>query len=129
MLKSVDLPLVHSVTLTVAEEHTASRYGSGLIPVFATPALVGLMEATAQEAIQPFLPEGFITLGTEIHVKHTKATPVGMKVTCTATLTSQSDRVFVFSIEAMDEEGHIGSALHHRFAVHAQRFLEKFVKS
>ncbi|HRZ41178.1 MAG TPA: thioesterase family protein [Bacteroidales bacterium] len=129
MLNTLPLPLDHTTTLIVTAEHTASRYGSGLIPVFATPALVGLMEATAQQAVQTFLPEGFITLGTEIHVKHTRATPVGMKVTCTATLTGQSDRAFVFSIEAYDEEGPIGTAIHHRFAVHAQRFLEKFVKS
>lgn len=109
----------------VTEEDTASRYGSGLIPVLATPAMIGLMESTAQEALQPWLPEGYITLGTEINVRHKKATPVGMKVECVATLTAHEGKRFTFSIEARDEEGEIGTATHTRHMVNAATFMEK----
>ncbi len=129
MINKVPLPLIHSLSLIVTDDHTASRYGSGLIPVFATPALVGLMEATAQEGLQPYLPDGYITLGKEISVKHLKATTVGMKVICTATLDNQDDRKFLFRIEARDEGGLIGEAIHVRFAVHAARFMEKVAGS
>jgi fluoroacetyl-CoA thioesterase len=113
----------------VREEDSAASYGSGLLPVYATPAMVGLMEATASEAIQPWLPEGFITLGIEINVKHLKATPLGWNVECTATLEAIDDRKLTFSIVARDEDGLIGEALHHRFVVNAQRFMEKLGKT
>jgi len=53
----------NTFTMTVEQQYTASAYGSGLIDVLATPAMIGFMEKTAQEAVQPFLPEGYITLG------------------------------------------------------------------
>ena len=66
------------ITVTFAD--TASGFGSGLIEVFATPAMIALMEKTAQLSVQPLLPPGAITLGTAVSITHTKATPIGMKV-------------------------------------------------
>ncbi|MFO7722086.1 MAG: thioesterase family protein [Bacteroidales bacterium] len=120
--------LSHTLTRVVRDEDSAARYGSGLLPVFATPAMVGLMEAAANEAIQPYLPEGFITLGTEINVKHLKATPVGWPVECTATLETIEDRKLTFRIIARDPDGMIGEATHQRFVVNAERFMEKLNK-
>jgi fluoroacetyl-CoA thioesterase len=135
MINQQDMPdikvkagLKHSKTMIVEYQHTAAAFGSGLIPVFATPAMVGLMENTAQEAVQPFLPEGFITLGTEMNVKHFKASPVGMRIICEVILIGQDNRHLVFHINARDEEGEIGEAVHHRFIVNAARFMEKFSK-
>ena len=66
--------------IIVCEENTASSLGSGLLPVFATPALVALMEKAACEAMKGYLKEGETSVGIEITVKHTAATPVGLKV-------------------------------------------------
>jgi predicted thioesterase len=125
----MDIQLPESLKLTrekfVEEHDTASSYGSGLIPVFATPAMVAFMEQTAQESLQPYLPEGYITLGTEINVKHKKATPVGKKVKCVSDLIMKEERSFTFSIKAWDDEGEIGEAVHKRYMVNAERFMQK----
>ncbi len=115
----------HSLEMTVKDMDTASHYGSGHIAVFATPAMVGFMEDTAQTCVQKYLPEGFITLGIEINVKHLKATPVGMKVFCESTLTAVDGKKLIFEIKAWDENGDIGIASHIRYIVDAKKFMEK----
>ncbi|MHC1776600.1 MAG: thioesterase family protein [Lentimicrobium sp.] len=111
--------------IIVGPDDTATRYGSGLIDVFATPAMVGLMEKTAQLSVQDLLPQGFITLGTEICIKHVKATPVGMKVFCESVLEAVDGKKLLFRVSARDEKGLIGEGTHRRHIVDAQRFLDK----
>jgi predicted thioesterase len=65
--------------MAVTEADTAIHYGSGQIEVFATPAMIALMEKTAQLSIQEQIPEGFVTVGTEIHITHSKASPPGVQ--------------------------------------------------
>ena len=112
----------------VKAEDTAACYGSGLLDVFATPAMIGLMESTAQLSVQPFLPVGTITLGTEVNIKHLKATPVGMKVKCETKLIAIEGKKLVFEVNARDEKGQIGSGIHTRYVVDAQKFMDKLLQ-
>lgn len=112
-------------TLFVNETNTAKAYGSGLIDVFATPAMVGLMENTAHSSVQEFLPQGMVTVGIEINVKHIKATPLGMKVICNSVLEKVEGKRLFFNVEAFDEVGKIGEATHIRYIVDAIKFVEK----
>lgn len=112
-------------TLFVNETNTAKAYGSGLIEVFATPAMVGLMENTAHTSVQEFLPQGMVTVGIEINVKHIKATPLGMKVICNSVLEKVEGKRLFFNVEAFDEIGKIGEANHTRYIVDAVKFVEK----
>ncbi|HOT89071.1 MAG TPA: thioesterase family protein [Bacteroidales bacterium] len=115
----------HKLEIKVSIKDTAIQYGSGLIEVFATPAMIGLMEGTAQQSIQQYLPEGAITLGIEINAKHIKATPVGMTVYCESTLIKTDGKKLFFELIAFDEKGEIGSATHTRYVVDAKKFMEK----
>lgn len=109
----------------VNETNTAKAYGSGLIDVFATPAMVGLMENTAHTSVQKFLPQGMVTVGIEINVKHIKATPLGMKIRCNSVLEKVEGKRLFFNVEAFDEVGKIGEANHIRYIVDAIKFVEK----
>jgi predicted thioesterase len=117
--------LKNTIETTVDFEKTATRYDSGLAEVFATPALIAIMEQCAHEAVQAFLPEGFITVGTEVNIKHLKATAVGQKVTCYATLVNRDRRELFFEVEAYDETGLIGKGNHARFIVNKEHFMQK----
>ncbi|MDR3366255.1 MAG: thioesterase family protein [Prevotellaceae bacterium] len=109
----------------VAPEDTAYRYGSGLVEVFATPAMVGLMENAAMNAVLPYLPQGYGTVGTAVCVTHVKATPVGMKVWSVATLVKVEGRRLHFEVAARDEQGEIGRGTHERCVVDVAKFASR----
>jgi predicted thioesterase len=109
--------------IIVRKKDTAEKYGSGLVEVFATPAMIGLMERTAQLSIVEFLPEGFTTVGIGVDIKHLKATSVGMKVTCQSSLTAVEGKKLVFSVMAWDEDGLIGAGNHTRYIVNTEEFI------
>jgi len=108
--------------LTVGEEHTAPRVGSGKIRVLATPVLINLIEAAALEAAEHLLPVGHQSLGTLLNVKHIAATPVGMKIKATATVTKVEGRNVFFDVTAEDEKEIIGGGTHERVVVNVERF-------
>ncbi len=114
-----------TVTETVTEQNTALSVGSGSLRVYATPAMLALIEKAACKALEGILGEGETTVGTLLNVKHLSATPVGMQVSATAELTERDGRKFVFSVTASDESGIIGEGTHERFSVFAERFTEK----
>ena len=109
----------------VTESNTALSVGSGSLRVYATPAMLALMEKAACEAVATFLSEGETTVGTNLSVNHVAATPVGMKVSATAEVIEHEGRKFVLKVEAFDEKGLIGEGTHERFVVKADRFVEK----
>jgi len=109
---------------TVEETDTASHWGSGGLPVFSTPALVGLMESTAVIALRGHLLAGQTTVGGHIDVHHLAATPVGMRVRARATLVAIDARKLTFKIQAWDELELIGEADHDRFIVDEKKFMK-----
>jgi fluoroacetyl-CoA thioesterase len=115
--------LIGELEQTVTDNDTASRWGSGLVPVFSTPALVGLMEGAAVKALRGHLSPGQTTVGGRIDVRHLAATPVGMKVLSKAVLTDVQGRKLVFKIQAWDEHELIGEADHERFIVDEAKFI------
>ncbi len=112
--------------LTVKHEDTASNFGSGLVEVYATPAMVALMEKTCLNSVLSFLPKGCGTVGTKVNISHGKATPVGMQVTCESELVEVDRRRLVFNLVARDEEGEIGRGTHERFVIDTEKFMAKF---
>jgi fluoroacetyl-CoA thioesterase len=109
----------------VTDADTASRWGSGGLPVFSTPALVGLMEGTALLALKGCLPFGQTTVGGHIDVRHLAATPVGATVRARAELTAVEGRKLVFKIQAWDEVELIGEADHERIIIDEAKFMAK----
>ena len=117
--------LVAEKTEIVTEKNIATAFGSGCIAVYGTPAMIALMETVALSAVEPLLPQGWATVGTDLNIKHISATPIGMKVSAKAELLSMDGRALVFKVEASDEAGKIGEGTHTRFIVECERFLAK----
>jgi len=109
----------------VTREDTAAQYGSGLVEVFATPAMIALMENASMKVVLEHLPEGFNTVGTAVNINHVKATPVGMIVTCKATLTKVEGKKLTFEVVANDEDGEIGNGTHTRYIIDTEKFMDK----
>jgi len=108
--------------LLVGEEHTAPRVGSGAVHVLATPVMINLFEAAALTAVEHLLPAAHQSLGTVLHVRHIAATPVGMRVTATATVERTEGRTLYFRVEARDERELIGDGTHERVVVNVAKF-------
>lgn len=110
---------------TVTEKNTAASLGSGMLPVYATPAMILLLEATCAEAVAPHLEEGMTTVGTKLDVEHISATPVGLDVTANCELVEIDRRRLVFTVEIFDKAGLIGKGKHERFIVASEKFMTK----
>lgn len=121
----IEIGMKAEVSTLVEREDTALEVGSGSLLVYATPCMAALMEGAACEAIEAALPEGQTTVGIELNLQHTAATPVGMEVRAEAEVTAVEGKIITFKITACDEAGIIGTATHKRALVNAQRFLDK----
>jgi predicted thioesterase len=117
--------LTGTAGLTVADEHTAARLGSGRAPVLATPIMVALMEAASVDCVERLLQDGQETLGILIEVEHIAPTPVGLAVSASARLTEVDGRMLSFEVEARDPHGLIGKGRHKRVIVDSARFRAK----
>ncbi|RJX33231.1 MAG: hypothetical protein C4516_02220 [Oxalobacter sp.] len=106
--------LVGSAEMVVGEANTALSMGSGRLPILATPALVALMEAAAQLAIDRCLPADYLTVGVHLDIRHEGATPVGMKVVASAELIAVAGRHLRFRVTARDEKEGISEGWHER---------------
>ena len=111
--------------LVVTQELTAKNMGSGVMDVFATPAMLALMEKTAFTSVAEYLNEGCGSVGTKVDIEHVASSPVGMKITCESELIEVEGRKLVFKVEAYDEKGLIGKGTHERFIVENKKFQEK----
>ncbi len=115
----------YSQQIVVSDKDTALAYGSGNLPVFATPAMTALMENTAVHCLEGELEPGTDTVGIAINVQHTKATAIGHTVVCQATITETEGRRIRFEITAQDDQGDIGHAIHDRFVIVPKKFMSK----
>lgn len=111
--------------VTVTEANSASALGSGLLEVFATPAMVALMEKTSWMSIADELEEGEGTVGTLLNITHLAATPVGMQVWCESELKEVDGRRLVFQVEVFDGTGKVGEGVHERFVIKNEKFMQK----
>lgn len=108
---------------TVASSDSARAFGSGLVDVFATPAMIALMEQTCLTLVGSALEENQNTVGTHVDVKHLRATPVGKTVWCDAELLSVEGKKLTFKVEAFDEKGLIGTGRHSRYLIDTRDFM------
>lgn len=119
----LNIGLKHKEEKTVTMNDTAFVFGSGAAKVFATPMMIGLMEAAAMNTVKDYLPEGFSTVGISVNIKHIGATAVGKKVYAEAELIEIDRKRLVFKVEAFDEDKKIGEGTHERFIIDEKKFM------
>ena len=124
-LDQIGAGLTGTSEIVVGPEHTAPFVGSGRIAVLATPVMINLIEAAALAAIEHLLPAEHQSLGIQLDVSHTAATPVGLRVTATAEVTEVEGRIVTFRVAARDEFEPIGGGTHRRVVVSVARFDER----
>ncbi|MBQ6498675.1 MAG: thioesterase family protein [Ruminococcus sp.] len=112
-------------SVAVKIENTALAMGSGTLRVFATPAMIALIEGCCAESVEDMLPQGITTVGTKVEVEHLAASPLGASILCKSRLTAYDGRRLDFEVEVFDNAGLIGKGTHTRFTVDAQRFIDK----
>ena len=122
---NIEIGMKGEVSTLAEREDTALEVGSGSLLVYATPCMVALMEGAACEAIAQGLDESETSVGIELNISHTAATPVGMEVRAEAEVTAVEGKILTFTVRAYDEAGEIGSGTHKRAVINAQRFLDK----
>ena len=111
--------------MTVTDQFTAKTMGSGVMDVFATPAMLALMEKTEFMSVAEHMNEGCGKVGTRVEIEHVASSPIGMKITCDSELTAIEGRKLVFKVEAYDSKGLIGNGTHERFIIESEKFQEK----
>jgi predicted thioesterase len=114
-----------SVTAVVDATNTAIAMKSGSLDVFATPSMIALMEQAACLCLADVLGDGKTSVGAEINIRHTAASPLGAEITATAEIIAASDREFEFEVTARDGKREIGGGTHIRAIVDAARFMAK----
>lgn len=111
--------------LTVTKDKCAGALGSGELDVYATPAMIALIEETAWKSVVPYLQPGEGTVGTALDVRHVAATPIGLQVRCETELTLVDRRRLVFRVQVFDPFGLVGEGTHERFVIQYEKFMKK----
>ena len=110
---------------TVTNDKTAAEMGSGTLPVYATPAMIALMEKTAMLSVSEELGENEATVGTNLEIAHLAACGLGTEITCTSELIEIDRRRLVFTVKVFDDKELLGEGIHERFIVDNAKFIAR----
>jgi fluoroacetyl-CoA thioesterase len=112
-------------TLVVPPERTVGHFVPHMPMVYATPMMILEMEMASSDAISAVLAPGWITVGTEVDIRHLAATPVGVTVRTTAKVIAVERRVIRFEVDAFDDKRRIGTGRHARGLVEVSSFTAR----
>ena len=112
-------------TLTVTPDRTVRHVIPTMPAVFGTPMMIMEMEMASADAVNPHLEPGWVTVGTEVDIRHLAASPVGVLVRTTARVIAVERRVIRFAVEAFDGERRIGEGRHARGLVNVEAFNKR----
>jgi fluoroacetyl-CoA thioesterase len=123
--KAIPVGATATQQIQVVREMTVAHFHEHMPEVYGTPIMIYHLEVTAEAAIRQYLPDGWVTVGVEVNVKHLAATPVGATVTTRAEVIEVSDHTIKFAVEAHDGFEKIGEGFHVRAPVDMNRFLKR----
>jgi predicted thioesterase len=112
--------------LVVPPEQTVGHFVPHMPMVFATPMMILEMELASGDAINPVLAPGWVTVGTEVDIRHLAAAPVGATIRTTAEVIGVERRVIRFAVAAFHGAVKIGEGRHSRGLVNVEHFKRRF---
>jgi fluoroacetyl-CoA thioesterase len=125
-LDNVRIGMAAEHTVTVTSEMTVGHFVANMPQVYATPMMILHMEMASGSAIAALLPEGFVSVGMDVKVRHLAATPVGRKVRALSRVVQIDPKSVVFEVEAWDSDRKIGDGTHRRGIVNVREFENRF---
>ena len=131
LMKATDKVVIGAIAtdqIEVTREMTVAHFHDEMPEVYGTPIMIYHLENTAAAAIKDFLPEGWVSVGVLVNVKHLAATPVGARVTTRAEVIEVGEHTVKFAVEAHDGFEKIGEGVHVRAPVELDRFMKKVQK-
>ncbi|MBM4275872.1 MAG: hypothetical protein FJ134_15635 [Deltaproteobacteria bacterium] len=124
---AITVGMTNEMRLKTGPEHSAQKFYPKVPDVFGTPFLGGLFEGVSADLMAPHLGPGETSVGTSMNLNHTAATPLGMEVRAVTEVTAveKGGRQITFKLEAFDEKEKIGDAVHVRFIINLEKFLQR----
>lgn len=129
LLESIKPGMTGEVTIVVGPDQTVGHFVPGMPMVYATPMMILLMEQASGEAITSRIPEGYVSVGIEVNVRHLAATLVGCTVRAVARVTEVRGRSIAFDVEAWEGDRKIGDGTHRRGVVNVAEFQKRLTGS
>jgi predicted thioesterase len=121
-LAQISVGMTGEAEVVVAPENTVGGHVPGMPMVYGTPFMILLMEMASGRAIKAHLPEGFVSVGTHVDVRHLAPTPMGRRVVATSRVIEKTRTSVLFAVEAHDGERLIGEGKHRRGVVDGRGF-------
>src|SRR6266849_2108167 len=125
-LANVTIGMTAEKTVTVTIDMTVGHFVARMPQVYATPIMILHMEMASGSAIASHLPDGFVSVGMDVKVRHLAATPVGRTVRATSRVVKIDRKRVVFEVEAWDGDRKIGGGTHRRGIVNVLEFEKRF---
>ena len=125
-LAKVTMGMTAEKTVIVTSEMTVGHFVADMPQVYATPIMILHMEMASGSAIASYLPEGFVSVGMDVKVRHLAATPAGRKVRAISRVTRIDPKSVLFEVEAWDGDRKIGDGTHRRGIVNVREFEQRF---
>src|SRR5216684_7724513 len=125
-LDNITIGLTAEKTVTVTSAMTVGHFVAHMPQVYATPMMILHMEMASGSAIASYLPEGFVSVGMDVKVRHLAATPVGRTVRAISRVIRIDPKSVVFEVEARDGDRKIGDGTHRRGIVNVLEFEKRF---
>jgi fluoroacetyl-CoA thioesterase len=122
LLSQVSPGMTGAAETTVVPENTVGGHVPGMPMVYGTPFMILLMEMASAKAIAAHLPEGFVSVGTHVDVRHLAPTPLGRLVKASAQVIEKTRTSVLFAVQAHDGERLIGEGRHRRGVVDGRGF-------
>ena len=113
---------------TVEPRHAIDFATDGMPAILSTPNLIGLLERTARETLEPVLEPNERSVGMEIEIRHLAPTPLGATVTCQARVIATDEATVTFHLEARDEHELIARGVHKRAVIHLESFARRVAR-